>query len=237
LTFAVILAAAAVVGRADAACQPLTPAPGVEGYQGRSNSPRCEGMYAANVAGPSFELVSLTKGRLEYDLDHPPVLRVRPLVASATSLSVQAVGVVPGLYYRMDAELEPDRTLDWPVKEVLALRDIHAEAIGILGIRYLPGRQPTFIPLQVATQVGQMDPATPLIAVLKAPLDPPEAILWRFTAAGQTTPDAWQKLALQTYRAEIELTVTGKPLSGKLQVSWRDPQLGAARSADFDIGS
>lgn len=235
-TFILSALSVACAARAEAACQPLTPLPGSDGYQERGDGPRCEGMYSANVAGPPIELVSLTQGPVTYDLSRPVTLQVRPVTPASSPTTVQAVGIMPGLYYRMDAEIETGKTLDWPVADVLAKRGIAAEVIGVLGMRYAPGRPPVFVPLQVAARDHQIDSRVPLIAVLKPPIDAPQEIRWRFTPAGQAMPNAWQSLPVQIYKVEIRLAIDGNPLSGKLQVSWNDPLRGTAHSADFNIG-
>src|SRR4051812_38694212 len=105
--FGSLVAALAMIGSVSVACAQqgncpgLTPIPGPDGYQLRRAGERCEGLYSSQVSAPPIELVSLTLGQLEYDLNHPMVLEVRPVSPHNTPITVRAVGIMPGLYYRL----------------------------------------------------------------------------------------------------------------------------------------
>jgi hypothetical protein len=236
LSVALVTASMAFVQPAKAACASLTPIAGPEGYRARTADPRCEGLYFADVAGSQIELVSLTLGPLSYDLDHPTTLQVRPVTPATVALSVQAVGIMPGLHYRMDADIEPGQALNWPIGEVLVRLRIPAELVGVLGIRHAAGNPAIFVPVQVAAPGGASASPAPVIAVLRPLSGPLGELRWRFTPAGQVAAGPWQTLTMQNYKAEIALTGAREPLDGQLQVSWNDPATGMFRAAMFNLG-
>ena len=215
---------------------PLTPIAGSEGYRARTGDPRCEGLYYAQVAGSQIELVSLTLGPLTYDLDHSTILQVRPVTPATIAMSVQAVGIMPGLYYRMDADIAPGQALNWPIEEVLVRLRIPAEAVGVLGVRHVAGNPAIFVPVQVAAPGRASATPAPVVAVLRPLSGPLGELRWRFTPAGQVAAGPWQTLTMQNYKAEISLTGASEPLDGQLQVSWNDPATGMSRAAMFNLG-
>ena len=98
-------------------CDSLEPIPESSmQYKNRGN--RCEGFYVANVGARNIDVVALTIGLLKYDLDKG----VKLLISAPTQIRpvhVRAVAIPPRTYYRMDADLDGGKVLEWPVDDVL----------------------------------------------------------------------------------------------------------------------
>ena len=87
---------------------------------------------------------------------------------------------MPGLYYRMDAELDPGKSLNSPIADVLARRGSASQKVGVRRLSRCRRRpSPDLRPLVVSARDRPADPGQPLIAVLKPPVDAPREIRWR----------------------------------------------------------
>jgi len=233
-TFATTIPAAMAAAQTNS-CQGLTPIAGPDGYQPRSNGQRCEGLYSSQVSAPPIELVSLTRGPLHYDLDHPMVLKVRLVSAVSSPVTVRAVGIIPGLYYRLDARLGPGQTLDWPIADVLGRDRIPADAIGVYAL--VPksgGSGDAYAPVSVVS-AGEADTQAGQIVAVLRPLVRLSDLTWRFTPMGQTVVRP-EPLQLQTYRATVTMGTGGVPLVGRLDIGWTDPATGMPHGTSFPIG-
>jgi hypothetical protein len=83
-------------------------------YKPRNN--RCEGFYTSNVSRAAFELVSCTYGdfRFKSAQDELITIKLSDKLGSG-NFNVQARGIPPTLYYRMDAVLGAGKALNWEV--------------------------------------------------------------------------------------------------------------------------
>lgn len=83
------------------------------GYRLRGD--RCEGIYVAEVGGASLEVASLTLGSPARDPVVADSLLLRWEPPQPARVWVQAKGLKPRLYYRMDASRPPDASsYRWP---------------------------------------------------------------------------------------------------------------------------
>ena len=113
-------------------CDPsLDPTPDPEGYRQRAGS-LCEGTYVSKVSGPALELVSLTWGAVPDTVPSTGfVLTVPTARKRAGPVHVRALGIPPGLYYRMDAEVTSDDSISWLKSTVLARLGVAPSEIGV----------------------------------------------------------------------------------------------------------
>jgi hypothetical protein len=109
----------------------LALARGPEGYQLRGE--RCEGTYVQPVGGTVLWLVSLTDWFEAYDPTSGVDLQVNWSTTGKQPVRLRAQGMQRGLYYRMDATRPADSApFHWP-SDVLLVRHIAQDQIGITG--------------------------------------------------------------------------------------------------------
>jgi hypothetical protein len=102
---------------------------------------------------------------------------VRPMIK--TPIQVRAVALPLGTYYRLDAQLPLEDSLQWPVAHVLLPAGLHADRVGVFGwVMHDDAR--LFVPLQV-TSAGQVPVRRPMRLVVRAPKDI-ESLVWRVYA-------------------------------------------------------
>src|SRR5687768_7177265 len=86
------------------ACDPkLSPLKG-SAHDYRPRRDRCEGMYDSLVSGQGLDVVSFTRGPLQFSLTRQTVLKVEG-ATQHPPLNVRAVGISVKTYYRMDATM------------------------------------------------------------------------------------------------------------------------------------
>jgi hypothetical protein len=108
----------------------LTPAQNpTVAYRFRGN--RCEGTYSAQVGAPSMEIAGFTIGPLLYNLDRNEIIKIKNLREFPISIRSSALSI--GTYYRMDASLSSNDTLNWAVRDVLFDLRIPARYLGVYG--------------------------------------------------------------------------------------------------------
>jgi hypothetical protein len=123
-------------------------------YQLRGD--RCEGIYASDVSGQALWLASFTARFDPYELDYRPLL-VRWAAPDWTAVRLRGHGIRQGLFYRMDT-LRPagSERYEWS-SELLAVREIGREDLGLVAWTEVEGGARLLLPLQV-TQ-GDAPPA------------------------------------------------------------------------------
>ncbi|MCP4402325.1 MAG: hypothetical protein GY801_34095 [bacterium] len=120
-------------------------------YRGRGN--RCEGLYRTGISAPAIEVVGATEGKFQFELKQDEVLEISSSISRGQTIHVRAMGIPDKLYYRMDTELKPGQTLQWPVAEVLYLEQFSYKEIGVFGWVGAETEK-IYIPVVVATTVG-----------------------------------------------------------------------------------
>ena len=115
-------------------------------YQPRGN--RCEGFYRSKVSAPSLELIACTLGDLRFKNDKAEVITLSLLGGGKQTVNIRAQGIPINLYYRMDAELQSGKTLNWEVSPVLLkdARTTRAYNIGLLAYQG-EGTKQVFFPV------------------------------------------------------------------------------------------
>ncbi len=106
---------------------------GVLGYKSRGGI--CEGLYESKVSA-DFELVSLKENRLEAYTPEDTINVYFPDVSEQTKNAetfITGIALKPRLYYRMDAKLQPAKSLKWPVEPVLSKIKLKQSELGIFG--------------------------------------------------------------------------------------------------------
>jgi hypothetical protein len=137
-------------------------------------------------------LVSLTVGKVAYDLRQDQYLEIKLPAEPAEETLVRAVGVPERLYYRLDFNLGPGQNdFRLPLADVIAPEKIEPEAFGIYRRRSLPSGQTAFIPIyaRVSGATGQ----TKVVAVVRPGNDVSD-VQWRRYAPG-ALPTAWVPVA------------------------------------------
>jgi len=105
---------------------------GNKSLQYRERGNRCEGFYAKTMEA-RWEIVGVMLGDFDFVLDEAEIIEVSSPIVTDQPVHVRAVGIPSKTYYRMDAQLEPEETLFWPVADVLNLKQLSANDIGIFG--------------------------------------------------------------------------------------------------------
>jgi hypothetical protein len=212
----------------------LSPSPvsGRDGYIERAGGQRCEGIYVSPVGGAQVELVSLTRGRLWYDLDRSGTLQIA-LSGVSGPARVRAVGIPDGLYYQMDADLADGRTINWPIADVLKRQRIGSDLVGVYAFRKNASAEFVYLPVDVRVPATSSTTDRPLVVILRivGVTDP----RWRFTTEGKSAP-GFTPVVARTDRIEIEIPNSTTTLSGTLDVRWNDLNTGQSRSRSFMIG-
>lgn len=223
---------------ADPCDRSLAPSPvaiGATGYVQRAGGERCEGIYVSPVSGTPVELVSLTRGHLNFDPSHPGVLSVtldQPPPSGAAHL--RAVGIPSGLYYRMDADITGDHPVTWPVGDVLVKRNLAPDQIGIFAYRQDASADRTYLVVDVAPAGTAPPPDQPVTTVLRV-VDVTD-LKWRFTRAHEKAADSYALVPVHGDHAEVSLANADGPVNGTLEVRWSDPGSGKSRGTTFRIG-
>lgn len=84
---------------------------------------RCEGLYAAGVAGTTLYIASLTSRFEEYDPASDPTLHLSWTAPTTAPLFILVRAIQPDMYYRMDTQRPATATgYDWPTGILSALR-------------------------------------------------------------------------------------------------------------------
>jgi hypothetical protein len=239
-----LLVGAIVLAQASASTDPcnktLSPSPvvGQDGYSQRASGERCEGIYISTVAARPLELVSLMRGRLSYDVTHPVVLLVTldtPPPDGVTHLL--AVGIPEGLYYQMDADVEGDHILKWPVNDVLATprRMIDPNDVGVLAFHRNASSERIYLPVDVFPAGTAPARGEAIVAVVRA-INMTD-LKYRFVWKTQKTPTNYSSALVKGDRAEITLSEENGPIAGTLEVRGTDTLNGEIKSNTFLIGN
>ncbi len=172
-------------------CDPsLLSVRGVLGYAFRKTDSRCEGIYESPVSASGMKVVSVTLGRLEFNVD-----RDEGLVISLPDLSgldidavrIRAVALPVRVYYRMDARLVVGETLHWPIGEVVGPLGLSDEQLGVYGWADRGGER-IIIPVAVTREGSPNGGQEAVIITLRSHTEL-EHVVWRtISAEGIATP-------------------------------------------------
>ena len=105
------------------------------GYQWRENNSVCEGLYEAKVSA-SLEIVSYLAGELNFDPSVHSALSISvadSLALTSKDVSVRAVALLAGTYYRMDSTLVQPERITWLLDEVVRPSKLGSDKLGVFG--------------------------------------------------------------------------------------------------------
>jgi len=120
------------------------------GYRIRSNN-RCEGFYEQPVSSGTLDIVSVTQGKFKYNLDSDEIITVSP-IEKDNPIEIRAVGIPEKTYYRMDANILPNKNLKWPVRDVLYPKKLGYKKIGVFGW-IAHKREKIYVPLKITSKM------------------------------------------------------------------------------------
>lgn len=125
------------------------------GYRSRSGDARCEGIFQQAVAGEELEIVSFTKGPLNYSLSNDE-LRIKTYPMESTSaLNVRGVNFGMGRSYRLDMLVPAGSNRIVPVDEVLGPNQIDPVHFGIVAFFENKTSKRTLVPLEISSKSFQ----------------------------------------------------------------------------------
>ena len=133
-------------------------------YQFRGD--RCEGIYAADVSGQALWLASLTERFDAYAFNYEPLM-VRWDAPGSAAVRLRGHGIRQGLFFRMDSQIEAGSDLyEWN-SELLAVREIAQEDLGIIAWTEGAGGTDLLIPVRVSQgTVAQAEERTYRVVVM-----------------------------------------------------------------------
>lgn len=111
------------------------------GYQPRTPQIRCEGLYYDNVNGVTIDLVSLTRGRIRYQLRGDEIISIHKLNGiKDEQLLVRGTSFRSSPKYRLDTSWDKNKNaIQLPLKEVLNESRISSTDVGFYGYLEKPG--------------------------------------------------------------------------------------------------
>lgn len=111
----------------------------------------CEGIYIQEVSNALLSVVSFTRYFEDYDQNAAKDLIVSWSVPKGSAFALRAQGIRPGLYYRMDTQLNDSTRFVWS-KNVLSALEIKKKDIGVIGWTKLTlgeKERPVLLPLAI----------------------------------------------------------------------------------------
>lgn len=146
-------------------------------YRARADD-RCEGFYESTVSSGSLNIVGVTRGKFKYKFDPKEKLTVSSPIVNSKTVNVRAVGIPLKTYYRMDAQISPDGSLEWPVGDILYHQELRYKTIGVFG--WLGSeREKTYVPVKVASAMLSAPEDNTIYVYLRASIDVMN-VRWRF---------------------------------------------------------
>jgi hypothetical protein len=214
----------------------LSPDPIAEGdgYRERDGGTRCEGIYTSPVAGESVEIVSISQGRLSYDLGRSGPLFITLAIQPTNSapVHVRAVGIPERLYYEMDADIPASATLVWPIKEVVAPERIAAADIGVYAFHAGVGSDPVLLPVSISGSAAPPASMQPLIVILR--VGDVASLTWRFVPKAGA-PGQFNPANIDDNRITLTLPATVH-LPGLLELRWEEGYTGKSHIKVIALG-
>ena len=179
----------------------LRPIGGASGYTARRGDSRCEGVYQSPVSATGLEVISVTLGPLDFDveLDDHLVVSMPDLGAlDADAIRVRAVALPLRTYYRMDTLVAPGQTMRWPVGAVLRPWDLTSDRLGVFGWIDHAGDR-VLVPVAVNPEdQSSADDASRVLIKLRSPVRL-DRVVWREVADDGSVSD-WRPVVERTVR-------------------------------------
>lgn len=212
-------------------CTDVNPEGGPLGYMQRAGDLRCEGFYRSPVAGIALELLSLTSGQIDIQLQPAGTLYITgPDIAAlkADKFRLQARALPLNTYYRMDAISQSGGRFRWPMSSLYSA-NLTSDQIGVLGWLDQRGTK-MYLPISLSDGTSSAVNRGTLIAVLRSSVDV-EKLFWRtWPAAQQAAPTSGWETTNSAYRAGQPIRVELHAGSGATFVEFNGKM---ARSDDW----
>ena len=198
-------------------CSDFRPAPGNLGYGPRGSMKqgdfRCEGLYFTPAAGEPIEVVSYFRTRGPLPERSPGlVLEVVPPDAGPAyrdaSVSIVALSKDPGVFYRMSAKIPIEKTLRWPVEDVLGRAGLYPDGFGLLAWVETAERYRLFLPVTLQVKGAAPPDASPGDAsLLIRPCLYLAQMDWCARPRQVANPPPWQSLGRVPAGRAVRLTL------------------------------
>ncbi|RYE26977.1 MAG: hypothetical protein EOP45_02655 [Sphingobacteriaceae bacterium] len=112
----------------------MEPVAGSLGYQSRGNGDHCEGLVThANSAGVDLEVVSFTKGSVNFYSSNTEAITIKNLLNSPNPISVTGLNFNMSVHYRLDFGLPTNAAKTIDASTVIAKVPILKENMGVYG--------------------------------------------------------------------------------------------------------
>lgn len=175
-------------------------------YKGRDN--RCEGFYISDVAIPNLEVVGVLQGKLYYDLHSTESVEISSEIVKGKKISIRAQAIPLKTYYRMDAKLLPNTTLEWPIKDVILPNNLSSKRISLLGW-YMSGKNQIYVPLKTKAKVNNSRNDDIIRIIFRSTVDL-ENIQYAWPFHEEQDSTGWQRNLINTSRAGMPIVVNLK---------------------------
>jgi len=139
-------------------------------YQHRET--RCEGFYESEIASLDFiELINLTQGNLAYNLSKTDTIKISLPPNRNEKIHLQAKAIALRTYYRMDAQIDSNSMLEWPVADVLYRSEMSPDMIGVIGWFENQHNDKIYIPLKAVSREKPISDNKNIHIVLRSTID------------------------------------------------------------------
>lgn len=185
------------------------------GYQWRGN--RCEGFFVSNIAGGDIQVINVTRGKLDYQLEEKEQIIV-DCPNTSKLINIRAVAIPPRFFYRMDAKIDKTaKQLLWDVKDVLYPAKVDAKQIGLFGWVRKDG-EVFYIPVRIGSKLARSANKTPdnAVWVYWRAADDVENVQWKYADIKTEKWSSWNSMKQSRYDAGdpikimLPLSITGK---------------------------
>lgn len=178
----------------------------IYGYKEREN--RCEGFYISDVAIADIDVVSVLQGKLFYDLDKEESVEISSLIVKDKTIYIKAQAIPLKIYYRMDAKLPPNSTLEWPINDVILPNNLSNRTIGLLGWYMSNGKQ-IYVPLKTKAEISSLKNDDVIRIIFRSTVDV-EQIHHAWISYETQKSTGWQKNLMSTCRAGMPIVINLK---------------------------
>jgi hypothetical protein len=182
--------------------------------RGSGKSTRCEGFYRQKV-GAELTVVHVVKGDFRFKLNRKEVVNISSPIINKQTICVRAVGIPSNTYYRMDAQINPNKVLSWPIGDVINGQRLSSQKIGVYGF-LKRGRKKIYIPVRAKAKMASVIQEEKIKLYLRAPVQLDE-VWWRLkeghncSRAGKwNRPDSIENQELIKITLPQQSSVTGE---------------------------
>ncbi|GGD82331.1 hypothetical protein GCM10011514_52970 [Emticicia aquatilis] len=125
------------------------------GYQKRTSDERYEGLFKTQISGSIIEVVSVTQGDIEYQMNSNEVLRVAlPKIQNIKETKITGVSYGINMNYQIDMVINDGKSKQIPLREVILPQRISSNNLGIFGYIELPNSEMEYVPVIVSSKLN-----------------------------------------------------------------------------------